>query len=131
MHYGMTASIDGTFDDTLERTRQALADNGFGIVSEINIQQTLKNKLDVDIPPQVILGACAPQFAYRSLQAEPSIGLLLPCNVVVRAEGASTVVEAVDPAMLVEVTGNDSMRGIADEVRSRLAAALDSLRGTG
>lgn len=131
MHYGMTASIDRTFDDTLERTRQALADNGFGIVSEINIQQTLKNKLDVDIPPQVILGACAPQFAYRSLQAEPSIGLLLPCNVVVRAEGASTVVEAVDPAMLVEVTGNDSMRGIADEVRSRLAAALDSLRGTG
>lgn len=128
MPYGMTATIDRPFEETVERTRQALGDNGFGIVSEIDIQQTLKNKLGVDIPAQVILGACAPQFAYRSLQAEPSIGLLLPCNVVVRSTDDGTVVEMVDPTILVEVTGNDAMRGIADEVSQRLGAVLESVR---
>ena len=128
MAYAITTTVPRPFATVLQHTRKALADAGFGILTEIDIQQTLKAKLDVDVPAQVILGACRPPLAYAALQAEPSIGLLLPCNVVVRALGtASTAVEALDPQMMVGVTGNESLTDVASDAGARLRAALDTL----
>lgn len=113
-------------------TREALGEQGFGVLSEIDLRATLKHKLDVDVPPQVILGACRPPSAYAALQAEPSIGLLLPCNVVVRSVGeGATVVEAMDPAVMVSVTGNAALEEVAADAAARLRAALDSLSSAG
>jgi len=127
--YAITATVHGSFDDTLSKTRQALADQGFGVLTEIDIQATLKAKLDVDTAPQVILGACRPPLAYAALQAEPSIGLLLPCNVVVRATGhGTTLVQALDPDMMVAVTNNPNLAAVAADARARLAAALETLQ---
>ncbi|GAA5028633.1 DUF302 domain-containing protein [Terrabacter aeriphilus] len=101
---------------------------GFGVLTEIDLAATLKTKLDVDIAPQVILGACRPPLAHAALQAEPSIGVLLPCNVVVRAVGAGrTIVEAMDPATMVELTGNDQLAEVAADARERLSRALKAL----
>jgi uncharacterized protein (DUF302 family) len=130
--YAITAIVYGTFEDTLSATRQALADQGFGVLTEIDLQATLKAKLDVDTAPQVILGACRPPLAYAALQAEPSIGLLLPCNVVVRAIGdGTTLVQALNPDMMVSVTDNPNLVAVAADARARLCAALDSLQPAG
>ena len=128
MSYGHTVTLATPFADTLAAVREALAGEGFGIVSEVDIAATLRNKLGVEIEPQVILGACRPDFAYKALAAEASIGLLLPCNVVVRSAGATTIVEMIDPAMLVEATGNEDLRAIAGEVGTHLSAAMEALR---
>jgi uncharacterized protein (DUF302 family) len=126
--YALTTTVRRSFDDTLEATRASLADQGFGVLTEIDIRDTLKAKLDVDIPAQVILGACRPSLAYAALQAEPSLGLLLPCNVVVRyLDEEATVVEALDPKIMVTLTHNEALSVIADEAGHRLAAALDNL----
>ena len=131
MSYAITATIARPFDRVLVDTRAALADVGFGVLTEINLQETLKAKLGVDVPPQVILGACRPPLAYAALQAEPSIGLLLPCNVVVRALGGeSTLVEAMDPHIMVTLTGNDDLAAVATDARTRLSSAVDSLRAS-
>lgn len=129
MEYAMTTEIDQPFVEVLERTRTALADQGFGVLTEIDIKSTLKGKLDVDVEAQVILGACRPPLAHQALQADPSIGLLLPCNVVVRAlEGNRTRVEALDPDVMVSVTGNSALADVAQDARTRLNAALRSLQ---
>ena len=128
MGYALTTTVDGTFEQTLEATREALVRQGFGVLTEIDLRATLKSKLDVDVAPQVILGACRPPLAYAALQAEPSIGLLLPCNVVVRSvDENSTLVEAMDPSVMVDLTGNHDLVAVADDARTRLTAALDSL----
>mgnify|MGYP001821642200 FL=1 len=128
MDYGISTTLDMTVTEALDAVRGALADQGFGILTQIDMAATLHAKLGVDIPAQVILGACNPPSAYRALGVEESIGLLLPCNVVVRAGGdGRTVVEALDPQMMVEVTGNEALRPVAEEVGSRLRSALDSL----
>lgn len=128
MGYALTTTVDGTFEQTLEATREALVRQGFGVLTEIDLRATLKSKLDVDVAPQVILGACRPPLAYAALQAEPSIGLLLPCNVVVRSVGEDrTLVEAMDPSVMVDLTGNRDLVAVADDARTRLSAALDSL----
>ncbi|KAE8764958.1 DUF302 domain-containing protein [Georgenia thermotolerans] len=128
MHYGITTTLDRPFDQALAAVRQALAEQGFGVLTEIDLAATLKAKLDVDLPAQVILGACNPPLAHRALQAEESIGLLLPCNVVVRADGAQrTVVQVLDPRTMVELTGNDQLRTVADEAAGRLRAALTAV----
>lgn len=127
MTYGLSVTLDREFDAVLADVRPALAEQGFGIVSEIDMRQTLLTKIGVEIEPHMILGACNPGFAHRSLAIEPSIGLLLPCNVVVRRSGASTVVEAIDPQVLVELTDNPEMAQLAGEVSERLQAALDAL----
>jgi uncharacterized protein (DUF302 family) len=109
--YGIAVIVDRPFGETLTATREALATQGFGVLTEIEMQATLRAKLDVDIPPQVILGACRPPLAHAALQAEPSSGLLLPCNVVVRAvDDHRTRVETIDPAIMVSVTGNPTCR---------------------
>jgi uncharacterized protein (DUF302 family) len=128
MSYALTTTVRRPFADTLAATRASLVDQGFGILTEIDIQVTLKAKLDVDIPPQVILGACRPPLAHAALQVEPSVGLLLPCNVVVRTlDDETTVVEALDPKVMVSLTQNDALSTVADEAGQRLAAALDAL----
>ncbi|HLS44516.1 MAG TPA: DUF302 domain-containing protein [Ornithinicoccus sp.] len=128
MTYGISTTLDRPFNDTVTAVRDALAEQGFGILTEIDMAGTLKKKLDVDIAPQVILGACNPPLAHRALQAEESVGLLLPCNVVVRSVGAeTTVVEALDPQIMVGLTANDGLRSVADDAAGRLRAALDSL----
>ncbi|GAA2184980.1 MULTISPECIES: DUF302 domain-containing protein [Actinomycetes] len=129
MSYSITTTVDQPFDQTVTAVRDALAGQGFGILTEIDMATTLKNKLDVDIPPQVILGACNPPLAHRALQAEESIGLLLPCNVVVRSAGPHrTVVEALDPQIMVGVTHNDQLGAVADEAAGRLRTALSALQ---
>jgi uncharacterized protein (DUF302 family) len=122
--YGLSTAIDRDFDATVADVKKALADQGFGIITEIDMQATLKAKLDVDIEPQVILGACNPGFAHQALQAEPAVGLLLPCNVVVRRSDDRTVVEMINPQTMVDLTGSPAMAEIAGEVTDRLSAAL-------
>lgn len=128
MSYALSATLNRTFADALEATREALAEQGFGVLTEIDIKATMKAKLDIDVDPQVILGACRPPLAHAALQVEPSIGLLLPCNVVVRyLEPESTMVEALDPAVMVQLTKNPALGPIATDAAERLSAALDSL----
>ena len=128
MSYGMTTTIDQPFEQALTAVRAALAAQGFGVLTEIDLAATLKAKLDVDVDPHVILGACNPPLAHRALQVEESIGLLLPCNVVVRsAAPGRTTVEALDPQVMVAVTGNDGLKAVADDAAARLRAALGSL----
>ena len=132
MTYALTTTVQQPYDQTLAATRQALAEHGFGVLTEIDIRATLRAKLDVDVPPQVILGACRPLLAHAALQADPSIGLLLPCNVVVRAVDAdTTLVEALDPTTMVTLTGNQALAEVAAEAGQRLTAALGALAPAG
>ncbi len=125
--YCTTFTSDRPFDTVIADVRAALGAEGFGVLTEIDVRATLKAKLAVDVPAQVILGACNPSLAHRALEIEPSLGTLLPCNVVVREEGGRTTVEAVDPAVLVSATGNDRLGPIAQEVSEKLKAALQRL----
>ena len=128
MSYAITTTVEQPYDTVVSKVRAALADQGFGVLTEIDVQATMKAKLDADNAPQVILGACRPPLALAALQAEPSIGLLLPCNVVVRAlNETTTVVEAADPQTMVSMTDNPALQGVADDAAQRLTAALDSL----
>ena len=127
--YAIAVTVPLSFGDTLAATRNALAEQGFGVLTEIDMQATLKAKLAVDIAPQIILGACRPPLAHAALQAEPSIGLLLPCNVVVRQlDNSLTRVECIDPGIMVNVTGNADLQAVAAEARARLTTALNALR---
>jgi uncharacterized protein (DUF302 family) len=128
MGYALSTTVNRPFDETLESVREALQQQGFGVLTEIDLGRTLKQKIDADIEPQVILGACRPPLAHAAVQAEPSIGLLLPCNVVVRRTGDNeTIVEALDPQVMVTMTGNPALGAVADDAAQRLRAALDSL----
>lgn len=115
--------------NALERTRQELAKEGFGILSEIDVAATLQTKLGASFRPYVILGACNPQLAQRALTAEPDVGVLLPCNVVVYAAEAAgrTVVSAVDPETSLARIGNEALRPVAGEVKARLRRVLDGV----
>jgi uncharacterized protein (DUF302 family) len=124
MGYAISTAVNHPFDQALQAVRTALQAQGFGILTEIDLKATLKSKIDADIEPQVILGACRPPLAYQAVQAEPSVGLLLPCNVVVRAAGGQTLVEAMDPAIMVELTGNEALQDVATDAKERLEAAL-------
>jgi uncharacterized protein (DUF302 family) len=129
--YGSVVTLVGrTFEDAVTAVRQALAAQGFGVLTEIDVRATMKTKLDVDVPAQVILGACNPRLAHAALEAEPNLGLLLPCNVVVRAGQDGPIVAAVDPRSLVEWTGNRELGPIADEVAGRMASVLASVAGS-
>lgn len=127
--YGIGATVDLPYDLAVERTREALAKEGFGVLTEIDVKATLKKKLDVDVTPYVILGACNPSLAHRALAAERDIGLLLPCNVVVYAtdDAGRSVVAAMDPLEALALTGNDAVRPVAEEARARLERAIGSL----
>jgi uncharacterized protein (DUF302 family) len=127
--YGLGTTIALPYEQAVERTRQALAEEGFGVLTEIDVRATFKKKLDADFRPYVILGACNPRLAYQALTAERDIGLLLPCNVVVYAadEPGKSVVAVMDPVKALSLTGNDTIQPLASEVRSRLERVLASL----
>ncbi len=128
--YGITVHLTGaSFEPTIERVTAALKEQGFGVLTEIDVQATLKEKLGVDLAPYRILGACNPPFAHQALLAEPDIGLLLPCNVVVRQEGEDVVVAFVDPVAMFAVVGRSDMEDLAQQVRERLLRAAESLDG--
>ncbi len=129
--YTLQTTVSRSYDETVEMVRSELEDAGFGILTEIDLKATLKTKLDVDVSPQVILGACRPQLAHQALEADPSIAALLPCNVVVRAvDDANTVVEAFDPEAMIALAGEggDALRAVATDARQRLDTALAALK---
>ena len=127
MGYQIRTSLDLPVAEAIPAVKAALKEQGFGVLTEIDMAATLREKIGVEIPAQVILGACNPPLAHRSLQAEESIGLLLPCNVVVRAGEGGTVVEALDPRTMVAITENAALAEVADEAAGRLRVALASL----
>lgn len=130
MGIALSTSLRATFDEAVNRTREALAQQGFGVLTEIDMKATLKKKLNEDIEDYMILGACNPPLAHRAVNVDRQIGLLLPCNVVVRTDPDdhdTVFVEAMNPQVLVDVTGEEQMKPIADEVTTKLQAAIDSL----
>lgn len=132
MSIALSTSLKTTFDDAVARTREALAEQGFGVLTEIDVKSTLKDKLDEDMENYLILGACNPPLAHRAIGADRQIGLLLPCNVVVRSDPDDpqiTLVEAMNPQLLVDVTGEPQLQPVAEEVTTRLQAAIDALAG--
>ena len=127
MNYALRIDLERPFDEAVRMIKESLAESGFGILTEIDLKATLKNKIDVDIDDQIILGACNPRFAYRGLQAEPSLGLLLPCNVVVRVADGATQVEFMDPAVMQQMTASPELAQVAAEVRERLVRVMDAV----
>jgi uncharacterized protein (DUF302 family) len=130
MDYGITVRTDLPFAEAAAQVREALKEQGFGVLTEIDVQATLREKLGEEMGEYLILGACNPPLAHRALATDISIDLLLPCNVVVRAESGQTVVEALDPMTMVAVTGEPSLTAVAEEAASRLRAALSALPAT-
>jgi uncharacterized protein (DUF302 family) len=128
MDYARTITLDLPYDEAVPRVKEAFADQGFGTLTEFDVRTTLKSKLGEDMEDYLILGACNPQLAHRALDVEREIGLLLPCNVVVRAlpEGG-TLVQALDPGVMVAVPERPELRPVADEADQRIRAALDTL----
>jgi len=127
--YTITTTLNQPYDAAVEAVRAALADQGFGVLTEIDLKATLKDKLDVDIEPQIILGACRPPLAYEAIQAEPSIAAVLPCNVVVRSTGVdTTMVEAFDPDAMMGLANNEALHKIAADAKQRLNAAFTALK---
>lgn len=130
-NYTITTTINQPYDNAVALVREALGDQGFGVLTEIDLKASLKDKLDVDIDPQVILGACRPPLAYAAIQAEPSIAAVLPCNVVVRAVGQeTTLVEAFDPDAMMGLADNAALKTIASDAKQRLGAAFAALDNT-
>ena len=127
MSYGSTISLDLPFQDAVARVKDAFGAQGFGTLTEIDVQATLKEKLGLDTDPYVILGTCNTQLAHQALEVEPEIGLLLPCNVVVRRQAGTTLVHALDPQVMVQVPQRPELQPLADEANRRIRAALDSL----
>ena len=130
MDYGITVRTDLPFAEAAARVRAALREQGFGVLTEIDVQATLREKLGEEMGEYLILGACNPPLAHRALATDISIGLLLPCNVVIRAESGQTVVEALDPMTMVAVTGEPTLTAVAEEATGRLRAALAALPAT-
>lgn len=125
--YGFTVNVEGGFDAAVERVTAALKEEGFGVLTEIDVQGTLKKKLDVEREPYKILGACNPQLANRAIEQEPDIGLLLPCNVIVRQEGEVVVVGFMDPMSVLGLVGRPELENLGQEVRTRLERVRDRL----
>jgi uncharacterized protein (DUF302 family) len=130
MTLAISTTLHTTFADAVARTREALADQGFGVLTEIDVKATLKAKLDEDIEDYLILGACNPPLAHRAIDVDRQIGLLLPCNVVVRADGhhaGAVIVEAMDPQVMVQVADAPGLQDVADDAADKLRVAIAAL----
>jgi len=129
MSYSVSAVTALGYDDAVAAAREALAAEGFGVLTEIDVKATMKAKLGLDRDPYIILGACNPGFAHRALEAEPELGVLLPCNVVVRVEDGRTLVSAVSAGEMLGMVGNPALEPIAAEVGERLERVIAALGG--
>jgi uncharacterized protein (DUF302 family) len=130
MNLALSTTLQTSFADAVEKTRKALQEQGFGVLTEIDMRATLKAKLDVDMEDYLILGACNPPLAHRAVTIDRQIGLLLPCNVIVRADPAADgtiTVEAMNPELMVQVTGEPALEAVAEEAGARLRAAIASV----
>ncbi|MBU2196221.1 MAG: DUF302 domain-containing protein [Alphaproteobacteria bacterium] len=128
MSYTINRTITGAdFDAVDQRTRKALSDKGFGVLTEIDVSATMKKKLDVDMPAYCILGACNPNMAYQAIKIEPHVGAMLPCNVILRQVGDDVEVSAVDPLASMQAIDNDELKRVAGEVRDLLADAIAAI----
>lgn len=129
MSYTIDRTISGdSFDNVVERTKSALSARGFGVLTQIDVKATMKSKLDKDVQPYQILGACNPKFAFEALEAEPNVGAMLPCNVIVRAVGGGdVVVSAIDPVASMQAIDNPLLKGTATKVRAMLSEAVASV----
>ena len=129
--YGLGTTVALPYAEAITRTKAALKEQGFGVLSEIDVQATLKEKRNVDFRPYVILGACNPALAHRALETELDIGLLLPCNVVVYEVDGGSVVEAIDPERALDIVGTPELRAIAAEAKALLLRALEAVARPG
>ncbi len=127
MEYGYKKQVNTNYESAVRKTREELSKEGFGILTEIDVKATLKNKLDIDFENYIILGACNPPFAYRALQAEQDVGLLLPCNVIVYQKAGKTFVSAIMPSASMSMIENGQLGEIAGEVEEKLKKVIDSL----
>ena len=128
MSYGRAVLMEGSVEEIMPKVEEALRSQGFGVLTRIDVKATLKEELGEDVAPYVILGACNPRLAHRALTADPGIGLLLPCNVVVREHETGKIeVAAIDPQVMGEMTGHPAVAAVADEATRLLEAALDQL----
>jgi len=127
MAYYFSKTLDAPFDETVERTVAALKQHGFGVLTRIDVKNTLKEKIDADFRPYVILRACNPRMAHQALQAEDKVGTMLPCNVIVQERGEKCQVGAVDPLASMQAIENPALSPIAVKVRDELKAAVQSL----
>lgn len=125
--YYYARTLDQPLDEAEARVREELEKEGFGVLTEIDVEATLKKKLGVEFHPYKILGACNPEFAHQALQTEDKIGTMLPCNVIVQEQDGKTEVAAVDPAASMQAVDNDRLGSIAQEVRERLRQVIDRL----
>ncbi len=125
--YGIRTTLNVSYEEAVPKVTEALKKEGFGILTEINVKETIKKKLDKEFPKYIILGACNPQLAYQALTSETEIGLLLPCNVIVYEKEGKTVVSAQDPAAALSIVGNDKIAPIAKEAKERLERVIRSL----
>jgi uncharacterized protein (DUF302 family) len=127
--YGIRTTVKGSYEETIPRVTEALKQEGFGILTQIDVKDTLKKKLNVDFPKYIILGACNPPLAHKALSAETEIGLLLPCNVIVyEGTDGQTVVAAQDPDAVLGIVGNPALVSVAKDARERLARMIESLK---
>ena len=127
MSFYFSKTIDTTFDDAIEKVTAALKSEGFGILTEIDIQATLKKKLDLDFRPYKILGACNPPYAYQALQAEDKIGTMLPCNVIVQQKENGIEIAAIDPVASMVAVKNDKVTEVAEIIQNKLKNVINSL----
>ena len=127
MKYGFSKDVQLSFDQAIAKVTDELKKEGFGVLTTIDVQDTLRKKLDVAFPRYVILGACNPPFAYTALQAEEEVGLLLPCNVIVYEKQGKTRVAAFDPMVMTVILGNPQMEPVVDEVKARLERVIAAM----
>ncbi len=128
MAYTINRTFDGAaFDDIDARTRSALADNGFGVLTEIDVKATMKKKLDADMSPYLILGACNPKMAHQAIGMEPRVGAMLPCNVILREVEGGVEVSAIDPVASMQAIDNPELHAVAGQVRDLLKKAVEAI----
>ena len=129
--YTFGTRIAGTPSDARPRVEAALRAEGFGVLTEIDVAATMQDRLGIERPPYLILGACNPSLAHRALEVDPSVGALLPCNVVLRSDGDATIVEAMDPAAAMSIGGDPAIGEVASEARRRLQRAIAAVEAAG